>query len=66
MLADQSAASRVAAEVMKEEDVGSVPVVEEEGRLAGIVTDRDIVTGPWPNGAIRRRSRSMRSPHGNW
>jgi CBS domain-containing protein len=32
-----------AAEVMKGEDVGSVPVVEE-GRLRGIVTDRDIVT----------------------
>src|SRR5919204_2305108 len=32
-----------AAEVMKGEDVGSVPVVEE-GRLAGILTDRDIVT----------------------
>jgi CBS domain-containing protein len=32
-----------AAEVMRGEDVGSVPVVEE-GRLAGIVTDRDIVT----------------------
>ena len=32
-----------AAEVMKGEGVGSVPVVEE-GRLAGIVTDRDIVT----------------------
>jgi CBS domain-containing protein len=32
-----------AAEVMKEEDVGSVPVVEE-GRLTGILTDRDIVT----------------------
>jgi CBS domain-containing protein len=32
-----------AAEVMKGEDVGSVPVVEE-GHLAGIVTDRDIVT----------------------
>jgi CBS domain-containing protein len=31
-----------AAEVMKREDVGSVPVVDE-GRLAGIVTDRDIV-----------------------
>ena len=31
-----------AAEVMKGEDVGAVPVVEE-GRLAGIVTDRDIV-----------------------
>ena len=32
-----------AAEVMKGEDVGSVPVVEE-GRLTGILTDRDIVT----------------------
>jgi CBS domain-containing protein len=32
-----------AAEVMKSEDVGSVPVVEE-GRLAAILTDRDIVT----------------------
>jgi CBS domain-containing protein len=32
-----------AAEVMRGEDVGSVPVVEE-GRLAGIITDRDIVT----------------------
>jgi CBS domain-containing protein len=31
-----------AAELMKSEDVGSVPVVEE-GRLAGILTDRDIV-----------------------
>ena len=31
------------AEVMKGEDVGSVPVVDA-GRLAGIVTDRDIVT----------------------
>jgi CBS domain-containing protein len=32
-----------AAEMMKGEDVGSVPVVEE-GRLKAIVTDRDIVT----------------------
>lgn len=32
-----------AAKVMKDEDVGSVPVVEE-GHLTGIVTDRDIVT----------------------
>jgi CBS domain-containing protein len=32
-----------AAEVMKREDVGSVPVVESAGRLVGIVTDRDIV-----------------------
>jgi CBS domain-containing protein len=31
-----------AAEIMRREDVGSVPVVED-GRLEGIVTDRDIV-----------------------
>jgi CBS domain-containing protein len=31
-----------AAEIMRSEDVGSVPVVED-GRLVGIVTDRDIV-----------------------
>jgi CBS domain-containing protein len=32
-----------AAKVMAREDVGPVPIVEE-GRLTGIVTDRDIVT----------------------
>lgn len=31
-----------AAQMMKEEDVGSLPVVDD-GRLIGIVTDRDIV-----------------------
>jgi CBS domain-containing protein len=33
------------AEVMKREDVGSVPIVESksDGRLVGIVTDRDLV-----------------------
>jgi CBS domain-containing protein len=31
-----------AAEIMRREDVGSVPVVED-GRLVGILTDRDIV-----------------------
>jgi CBS domain-containing protein len=33
------------AEIMKQEDVGSVPVVESVGsrRLVGIITDRDIV-----------------------
>jgi CBS domain-containing protein len=31
------------ATMMKEEDVGSIPVVDEDDELAGIVTDRDIV-----------------------
>jgi len=31
------------ASLMKEHDVGSVPVVESDKRLVGIVTDRDIV-----------------------
>ena len=33
---------REAARLMEEEDVGSLPVVDEEARLVGIVTDRDI------------------------
>lgn len=33
---------RDAARMMEEEDVGSLPVVEEGARLVGIVTDRDI------------------------
>src|SRR5919204_6248125 len=38
----ESTSVQEAARVMKEEDVGSLPVVEDE-RLVGIVTDRDIV-----------------------
>ena len=33
-----------AAGMMANYDVGAVPVVDEEGRLIGIVTDRDLVT----------------------
>jgi CBS domain-containing protein len=33
---------REAARLMEEEDVGSLPVVQEGARLVGIVTDRDI------------------------
>ena len=33
---------REAARLMEQEDVGSLPVVEEGARLVGIVTDRDI------------------------
>jgi CBS domain-containing protein len=32
-----------AAEMMKENDVGSLPVVDDDRRLMGILTDRDIV-----------------------
>ena len=38
----ESTSVQEAARVMKEQDVGSLPVVEDE-RLVGIVTDRDIV-----------------------
>ncbi len=32
-----------AATLMKQEDCGAIPVVSDEGKLVGIVTDRDIV-----------------------
>ena len=38
----ESTSVQEAARLMKEQDVGSLPVVEDE-RLVGIVTDRDIV-----------------------
>jgi len=34
---------REAAQLMKEEDVGAIPVVEGNNRVVGIITDRDIV-----------------------
>jgi CBS domain-containing protein len=34
---------REVARVMKEEDCGIVPVVDERGRLCGVLTDRDMV-----------------------
>jgi CBS domain-containing protein len=37
------AAIRDVAEIMHKEDVGVVPIVAEDGRLFGLVTDRDIV-----------------------
>jgi CBS domain-containing protein len=33
------------AQLMRYEDIGAIPVLNEEGRLEGIVTDRDIVVG---------------------
>lgn len=38
----EDTASQVAT-LMKQEDCGAIPVVSEDGRLVGIVTDRDIV-----------------------
>lgn len=34
---------REVAQVMKDEDCGVVPIVDEQGRLVGLVTDRDLV-----------------------
>ena len=42
-----------AAQIMKSEDVGSVPVVDE-GRLVGVVTDRDIAIRAVAEGADAR------------
>jgi CBS domain-containing protein len=39
----RSASVKSAAELMEEQDVGSLPVVDEGGSLIGMVTDRDIV-----------------------
>ncbi|MFB2580551.1 CBS domain-containing protein [Herbiconiux sp. P15] len=36
---------REAAVLMRDLDVGALPILSEEGRLVGIVTDRDIVVG---------------------
>src|SRR5213592_1019757 len=38
----REASVREAARLMDEEDIGSLPVVEEGARLVGIVTDRDV------------------------
>jgi CBS domain-containing protein len=40
----ESTVAAIAA-MMKQHDVGSMPVCDQNGRLIGIVTDRDIVTG---------------------
>lgn len=40
---DPDATAREIAEIMRQEDVGVVPVVKSDGRLYGLVTDRDIV-----------------------
>lgn len=39
-----------AARLMWENDCGVIPVVKDDGRIAGIVTDRDICMGAWMKG----------------
>lgn len=36
--------------IMWDSDCGSVPVVDDEGRLAGILTDRDVAIASWTRG----------------
>jgi CBS domain-containing protein len=40
----RSASVKSAAELMEQQDIGSLPVVDESSSLVGMVTDRDIVT----------------------
>lgn len=42
-IADPETTLEEIATIMKEEDVGAIPVVDDEDNLVGIVTDRDIV-----------------------
>jgi CBS domain-containing protein len=49
---------QVAARIMKEEDVGVVPIVEN-GRTVGIVTDRDIVIRAVAEGGSDRAVREI-------
>ena len=44
-----------AAQLMWEQDCGSIPVTDDEGRLVGIVTDRDIFCHATEPRAPRRR-----------
>jgi CBS domain-containing protein len=47
---------REVAEKMEDEDVGSIPVVDENDRLIGIITDRDIVCRVLAEGRDTRKS----------
>ena len=47
-----SATADAVARLMWEFDCGAIPVVGDDGRLAGIVTDRDICMGAYTQGKI--------------
>jgi CBS domain-containing protein len=46
----RDASANDAARLMWDKDIGAVPVVDEEGRLIGIVTDRDIAMATYLRG----------------
>jgi len=48
--AQPSASVRQVAELMRERNVGSVVLLDEEGALAGFVTDRDLALGALTDG----------------
>jgi len=48
---DPSTTSREAAKLMRDQNIGSLPV-GEDGRLVGMVTDRDIVVGAVAENAL--------------
>jgi CBS domain-containing protein len=52
------ATMREIAEIMRKEDVGVVPVVRDDGRLHGLVTDRDIVVRCVAGGKTVEESRA--------
>jgi CBS domain-containing protein len=57
---DVSAAE--AARVMADRDCGSVPVVDEDGRLCGIVTDRDLLLAARVRGTSLAQVRLLSLP----
>jgi CBS domain-containing protein len=60
--AHPSATVRHVAELMRERNVGSVVLVDEDGRLVGFVTDRDLALGALTDG---RDSTDRVSAHGS-
>ena len=46
------ASLNLAAQLMWEHDCGVIPVVDHDGRLAGMVTDRDICMAAYTQGAV--------------
>ena len=55
-----------AARKMRELGVGALPICGDDDRLAGMITDRDIVLNCVAEGMDPRRSRSRSTPETRW